>query len=335
LPTREFFDKKAGEKKSEKRRGEVGEDGQKKNPGTPPHFLSRLSLSPLSLSAALKLPTSTSAAARASRVTQVIDQLALAGCRDVRIGSVLARGISGGQAKRVNIGLALVSRPKVLFLDEPTSGLDSYTSNKVMDIVAGLARSGLTVCATVHSPTSHIYGLFDRLTMLAAGRVLWSGAAGVEPITFLEGALPDVPRFLAGGSPDAPQGVGQAARPSDNAAEWLVDVTTAADRDGRAGALADAYAASPAAASAAKEVDALLASNRPSLPAAATKALATRTATTTPAWWGVWTLLSHRGARDLRDPEFLGPRIGDKIFVAVLIAALYSRLGNKGDVERG
>ncbi len=82
-------------------------------------------------SAALKLPTTTSKADRASRVGSVIDQLALAGCRDVRIGSVLARGISGGQAKRTNIALAIVSRPKILFLDEPTSGLDSYTSNKV------------------------------------------------------------------------------------------------------------------------------------------------------------------------------------------------------------
>ena len=265
----------------------------------------------IAYTAALKVPVTTSKADRAARVGAVIDQLALAGCRGVRIGSVLARGISGGQAKRTNIALALVSRPKVLFLDEPTSGLDSYTSNKVMDIVAGLAKSGLTVCATVHSPTSHIYSLFDRLTMLAAGRVLWSGPAGGEPITFLEGALPGVPRFLAGGSPDAPQGAGQAAVVTDNAAEWLVDVTTAADRDGQAGSLADAFAASPAAAAASKEVEALLASNRPPLPAAATKALATKSATTTPWFWGVWTLLTHRGARDLRDPEFLGPRIGD------------------------
>ena len=51
--------------------------------------------------------------------------------RDTRIGSVLERGISGGQAKRVNIGIALVTNPRVLFLDEPTSGLDSYTSNEV------------------------------------------------------------------------------------------------------------------------------------------------------------------------------------------------------------
>ena len=52
-------------------------------------------------------------------------------CRAVRIGTAMARGISGGQSKRVNIGIALVTNTRVLFLDEPTSGLDSYTANEV------------------------------------------------------------------------------------------------------------------------------------------------------------------------------------------------------------
>jgi ABC-type multidrug transport system ATPase subunit len=43
----------------------------------------------------------------------------------------MARGISGGQSKRTNIGIALITNPRVLFLDEPTSGLDSHTSNGV------------------------------------------------------------------------------------------------------------------------------------------------------------------------------------------------------------
>ena len=44
----------------------------------------------------------------------------------------------------------------------PHEGLDSYTANKVMDVVKGLAKGGLTVCATIHSPTAHAFALFDR-----------------------------------------------------------------------------------------------------------------------------------------------------------------------------
>lgn len=46
------------------------------------------------------------------------------------IGNQLDRGISGGQAKRTNIGIALITHPRVLFMDEPTTGLDSYTANE-------------------------------------------------------------------------------------------------------------------------------------------------------------------------------------------------------------
>ena len=64
-------------------------------------------------------------------VNDLIDKLALEKCRNTKIGNPqLDRGISGGQAKRVNIGIALISNPRVLYMDEPISGLDSYTSNE-------------------------------------------------------------------------------------------------------------------------------------------------------------------------------------------------------------
>jgi hypothetical protein len=63
----------------------------------------------------------------------LVQKLALESCRNVQIGNPLAKGISGGQSKRTNIGIALVTNPRVLFLDEPTSGLDSYTANEVRD----------------------------------------------------------------------------------------------------------------------------------------------------------------------------------------------------------
>ena len=74
----------------------------------------------LAYTAALKLPSVTTPDERRQRVNEVIDHLDLEVCRDTIIGTTLVRGISGGQAKRVNIGLAMITRPKILFLDEPT-----------------------------------------------------------------------------------------------------------------------------------------------------------------------------------------------------------------------
>lgn len=74
-------------------------------------------------------------------------------CRHVKIGNQLEKGISGGQAKRVNIGISLITSPRVLFLDEPTSGLDSFTANEVMTTVKALVADGawlLLCCAVPH-----------------------------------------------------------------------------------------------------------------------------------------------------------------------------------------
>ena len=87
---------------------------------------------------------------------------------------------AGGQCKRVNIGIALVTNPRVLFLDEPTSGLDSYTSNEVMTVVKTLTKTGITICATIHNPTPYCFNLFDRLMILLHGRVVYSGENGVQ-----------------------------------------------------------------------------------------------------------------------------------------------------------
>jgi ATP-binding cassette subfamily G (WHITE) protein 2 len=71
----------------------------------------------------MKSPISESPASKKERVDRVIKAIALESCRKTVIGNVMHRGISGGQAKRANIGLALVTNPRVLMLDEPTSGL--------------------------------------------------------------------------------------------------------------------------------------------------------------------------------------------------------------------
>ena len=77
--------------------------------------------------ACLKRSVHESRHSKQAAVDALLDKLGLSSCRAVRIGDPMSKGISGGQAKRTNIGIALITNPRVLFLDEPTSGLDSYT----------------------------------------------------------------------------------------------------------------------------------------------------------------------------------------------------------------
>ena len=78
----------------------------------------------------------------------------------------------------MNIGLSLVSHPRVLFIDEPTSGLDSFTANEVMRVVKSLTDDGTTICATIHSPTPYVYSLFDSLMILIRGQTVYFGSRG-------------------------------------------------------------------------------------------------------------------------------------------------------------
>lgn len=72
---------------------------------------------------------------KTQKVEFLIKELKLTKCADSAVGSVLARGISGGERKRTSIGVELVTDPSVLFLDEPTSGLDSYTALVVIKLM--------------------------------------------------------------------------------------------------------------------------------------------------------------------------------------------------------
>ncbi|KAL4543234.1 hypothetical protein Ndes2526B_g03891 [Nannochloris sp. 'desiccata'] len=146
----------------------------------------------------LKRPMSEPVAEKSAAVEEILELLALKTCRNVRIGSPLARGISGGQAKRVNIGIALITNPRILFLDEPTSGLDSYTSNEVMTVVKSLADHGITVCATIHSPTPYCFSLFDRLLLLLRGQVAYFGPCGAHAVDYFHKTVPNLAAFKEG-----------------------------------------------------------------------------------------------------------------------------------------
>ncbi|CAA2997206.1 ABC transporter G family member 24-like [Olea europaea subsp. europaea] len=102
-------------------------------------------------------------------VERIIDSLGLQAVRGSLVGTVEKRGISGGQRKRVNVGLELVMEPSLLFLDEPTSGLDSSSSQLLLRALRREALEGVNICIVVHQPSYTLFQMFDDLVLLAKG----------------------------------------------------------------------------------------------------------------------------------------------------------------------
>jgi len=130
----------------------------------------------LQYSADLRLPPSTSARDRHRVVDEVIRELGLKECADTRIGNTQHRGCSGGEKRRVSIGVQLLANPSVLFLDEPTTGLDATSAFQLVRTLKALARKGRTVITTIHQPRSEIWDLFDNLIVLSRGCPVYSGS---------------------------------------------------------------------------------------------------------------------------------------------------------------
>jgi ABC-type multidrug transport system ATPase subunit len=113
-----------------------------------------------------------------ARVEKVIADLKLTKCQNTKIGGPLVKGVSGGERKRTSIGVELITDPSLIFLDEPTTGLDSFTATSVMEILGDLARKdGRTVISTIHQPNSDIFEMFDRLVLLARGKIIYFNEA--------------------------------------------------------------------------------------------------------------------------------------------------------------
>ncbi|XP_067413255.1 broad substrate specificity ATP-binding cassette transporter ABCG2-like [Emydura macquarii macquarii] len=128
-------------------------------------------------SAALRLPTSVKEQEKRERIDQIIKELGLTKVADSKVGTQFIRGVSGGERKRTNIGMELITDPAILFLDEPTTGLDASTANAVLLLLKRMSRQGKTIIFSIHQPRYSIFRLFDNLTLLAAGRMLYHGPA--------------------------------------------------------------------------------------------------------------------------------------------------------------
>ena len=113
------------------------------------------------------------------RVDRIIQELRLAKCQNTKIGGPLVKGVSGGERKRCSIGVELITDPSLIFLDEPTTGLDSFTATSVCETLKELALSGRTVISTIHQPNSDIFENFDRLMLLAQGKIIYFNYANL------------------------------------------------------------------------------------------------------------------------------------------------------------
>ncbi|MBI5934301.1 MAG: FHA domain-containing protein [Chloroflexi bacterium] len=123
----------------------------------------------LDFAAQLRMPKDTTSAERKKRIMEVLADLDLTHRKDVQIS-----GLSGGQQKRVSIGVELLTRPGLFFLDEPTSGLDPGTETMFMHLMRRLADQGRTIITVTHA-TKNVM-LADKVVFLARGGFLaWFG----------------------------------------------------------------------------------------------------------------------------------------------------------------
>ncbi|XP_065318984.1 broad substrate specificity ATP-binding cassette transporter ABCG2-like [Gordionus sp. m RMFG-2023] len=126
-------------------------------------------------SASLRLSTKIATRKKKIMVERVIQELNLYKCADTKVGTELIRGISGGERKRCNIGIELVTIPSILFLDEPTSGLDASTAVTVVLLLKKLSDKGCNIIMSIHQPRYDIFKAFNNLILLSSGQIVYHG----------------------------------------------------------------------------------------------------------------------------------------------------------------
>ncbi|KAK0200260.1 P-loop containing nucleoside triphosphate hydrolase protein [Desarmillaria ectypa] len=132
----------------------------------------------LTYAASLRLPASTSRAQRAQLVDDIILELGLKDCSNTYVGDgVRRKGCSGGELRRVSLGIQLLGNPSVLFLDEPTTGLDATSAFHLVKTLKSLAQKGRTVIMTLHQPRSETFLMLDRVMLLSQGHILYAGVS--------------------------------------------------------------------------------------------------------------------------------------------------------------
>mmetsp|Transcript_59856 Transcript_59856/g.147032 ORF Transcript_59856/g.147032 Transcript_59856/m.147032 type:complete len:617 (-) Transcript_59856:5423-7273(-) len=145
---------------------------------------------------------------------EILQELGLNGCADTMVGGGLIKGgLSGGEKKRCQCGVELVTSPGIIILDEPTSGLDSFSAEQLVDVLRRIANAGASVLITIHQPPPTIVRKIDHLILLVNGKMMYDGDMGEHLDVYFE-----------------EKGYG---KPADyNVADWILNVAqTISDSD--------------------------------------------------------------------------------------------------------
>jgi ABC-type multidrug transport system ATPase subunit/pSer/pThr/pTyr-binding forkhead associated (FHA) protein len=123
-------------------------------------------------SARFRLPPDYSEEEIDRRVDETLRDLGLEGVRNLQIGKPEKKVLSGGQRKRVNIALELVTDPVILFLDEPTSGLAADDTTALINLLADLTKkTGKTIIMTIHQPAKDEFEKFNLCFIMGYGGI--------------------------------------------------------------------------------------------------------------------------------------------------------------------
>lgn len=248
---------------------------------------------------AAQLSLNVSREERARRVDSMLEEFGLSNQANQLVGTPIRKGISGGQKRRLSVASQLITLPKIVFLDEPTSGLDSLAAYEVVNLLGKVARDyGIIVIASIHSPSTATFKLFDKVLLLSKGKTVYHGSVDLEDY------------FMRAGSP-----IPNLYNPADH----LLDVTNVdfSKDEEQLQKLLTFWESSPEAKSTSTFI---CEENCPNVEAYS------------PGIWGQTVVLLHRlWIKSTRDVIAYGVRLAMYIGLALMMGTVWLRLDNSQD----
>nr|GLL41003.1 ABC transporter G family member 20-like [Ipomoea trifida] len=259
----------------------------------------------LMFSAEFRLPRSLSRSRKKARVQALIEQLGLQTAAKTVIGDEGHRGVSGGERRRVSIGIDIIHDPIVLFLDEPTSGLDSTSAFMVVKVLQRIAQSGSIVIMSIHQPSYRILSLLDRLIFLSKGQTVFSGSPS------------SLPRFF--------QEFGNPIPENENRCEFALDFIRELEQSSEGTKNLDAISASISRGKLVSGATNINSTLSPSVPKFAN-----------PFWVEMVVIGKRSMVNSLRMPELFAMRFGAVVVTGIILATIFWKLDDspKGIQER-